>query len=796
MLKPKLRWQSVEVDESQIDILVDQLAVHPLVARLLVNRGIENPDEARSFLNVQLTELHDPFSLDGMTEAVQRIRQAISNQEKILIYGDYDADGVTSTGIMMKTLRSLQGNVDYYIPNRFTEGYGLNEEALRRAKESGVQLVITVDTGISAVQEAKLCKQIDLDLIITDHHEPPAILPEAWAVINPKKENCSYPFDQLAGAGVSFKLAHALLDRVPEEWLEIAALGTIADLVPLINENRVLAALGLKQMNQRKHIGLKALLEVSGVEGEVSAGHVGFSLGPRINASGRLDSAGQAVELLLTDDPDEAREIAENLDQMNRERQRLVETITEEASAMVESDPKRHQRFIIVAAPGWNVGVIGIVASRLVERYYRPTIVLGIDEETGMAKGSARSIVGLDIFQALSQCADLLPHFGGHEMAAGMSLPQENLPALHSRLNDVAASCLKDEDYIPLSKVDAQLNLEEISLDLIEELEQLSPYGMGNPTPRFRIVEAEVSKMQQIGRDQNHLKVNLQHDSYTLDAVGFRLGELAEEIAPSARLEVLGELTVNEWNNRRAPQLLIRDLHVPHRQIFDWRSNGDQTERFRPLAYRKDVLFLSRQPLEERLKSEDHNALFRLWQHHPDDLHHRELEKVQYVVLADLPPSEDSFITWLRSFPHLRRIYFAYGDREMESALSQTPDREQFKHLYAFLRSRKGISPKRDLHRLAQLTGLSPKWVRFMLQVFQELDFVRITKGQLEVVQQTGKRSLSESGLYTLQQNRDKIQELFIYSSHRDLCTYISSVLSAESSLGGSTEWTSKKKSG
>ena len=349
------------------------------------------------------------------------------------------------------------------------------------------------------MEEAEEARRLGLDLIITDHHEPPSVLPEALAVINPKKPACPYPFKGLAGVGVAFKLAQALLGQVPEEFLEVAALGTIADLVPLVDENRVIASLGLDRMNRRHHPGLTALMEVSGIKGSVKAGHVGFFLGPRINATGRLDSADRAVRLLLTGDRTEAQSIAEELDRMNRERQQLVETIFSEAEAQMLEDPERHRRVIVVASEGWNIGVIGIVASRLVETYYRPAIVLGIEGETGLAKGSARSIEGFDIYRALNACDDLLAHYGGHPMAAGLTLPAEQLPELQERLTELAAQWLTEEDYIPLMRVDADLDLEDVSPELISQLDQLEPYGFGNPTPCFRISGAGMSRLQVVG---------------------------------------------------------------------------------------------------------------------------------------------------------------------------------------------------------------------------------------------------------------------------------------------------------
>ncbi|WP_142504043.1 single-stranded-DNA-specific exonuclease RecJ [Melghirimyces algeriensis] len=793
MLRSKTRWKPVEADASRVQKLVDELGVYPLTARLLVNRGLTEPDQARRFLYVSEKDFHDPFLMDGMQKAVERIRDALDRQEKILIYGDYDADGVSSTSLMMKVFQSLDADVDYYIPNRFTEGYGLNEKALEKAKERGVQLVVSVDTGISAVNEAKRAKELNLDLIITDHHEPPEHLPDAFAVINPKKPGCSYPYDQLAGVGVALKLAQALLDRLPEEVLDIAALGTIADLVPLMDENRVIASLGLIQMNQRLNVGLSALMDVSGVSQEVGAGHVGFSLAPRINASGRLDTAATAVELLLTTDPKKARSIAEELDRMNRERQKLVEEIAQEACAMVESEPEKHQRFILVAAPGWNVGVIGIVASRLVEKYYRPTIVLGMDEESGIAKGSARSIAGLDIYRALTACSDLLPHFGGHEMAAGMSLPQEDLPELHRRLDRIAGEWLQEEDYIPLSQVEADLSLSEVDIPLIEELDRLAPYGEGNRTPRFRLKKAELSRLQRIGREKSHMKLAVTDGNHSLEAVGFGMGELADEIAPLSQLEIVGELSINEWNNRRLPQLMIRDLSVPHLQVFDWRSNRDQSDGFRRLAKRTESLFMIGEKKNYPWLSQGRAVA---WERLEQEMVAEFSEPVRYLILVDLPPSMQVFQNLLRNLPDLERLYFAFGDAELDGTLSRTPDREQFKQLYAYLLQKKKLRISFDRKRLARWTGLSPQWISFMIQVFEELEFVRVSGDQMEVVSRPAKRPLTESPLFCKQQEREQVQHALVYSSYRDLCHMITSLRSSDPNGGGADDGLQRKDSG
>ncbi|SFJ40837.1 single-stranded-DNA-specific exonuclease RecJ [Thermoflavimicrobium dichotomicum] len=779
MLRSKTRWQVDSVNDEQVQRLSKELDIHPSIARLLVRRGIAEPEAARHFLSPSLTDLHDPFLLDGMEQAVGRIRRAIERQEKIWVYGDYDADGVSSTSLMMKLFRHLQAHVDYYIPNRFREGYGLNKDALQQAADQGVQLIVTVDTGISAVEEAAFAKSLGLDLIITDHHEPPPTLPEALAILNPKKPGCPYPFDMLAGVGVAFKLATALLGRIPEEWLEIVALGTIADLVPLVDENRVIASLGLKRMNQREHVGITALLEVSGIDGEVTAGHVGFSLGPRINASGRLDSANLAVELMLSDHWEEARRMAEELNIMNRERQQLVDQITQEAIEQVENNPEQHRYVIVVAKEGWNVGVIGIVASRLVEKYYRPAIVLGIDEETGMAKGSARSIVGFDMYQALTHCQEFLEHFGGHVMAAGMALKKENIPSFHQKCSLLASEWLTDEDYIPITTVDDELKLEEITVSFVDKLQALEPYGIGNPTPHFVVRDARISRMQRMGVDRNHLRLQLNVDGRTLDVVGFRQAELAEEIAENARVSILGELQMNEWNGKRSPQLILRDLMIPHLQIFDWRSNRSRKEYVSKLKDR-NCLFICQKRWNE---IPDGREL--LWDEIKTDGWEEKVKSAPYFALVDPPPSMERFQQFFAQIQHAERLYFVYGDTDFEDLLVKMPTRDHFKQLYKLLLSKKSIHSVRHLPALSRVMGLSKRSLSFIISVFEELKFINIQQGNIVVVPNPVKQPLENSQLYQKQLAKEEVFQKLVYSSYRELCDYLFAFVQSSWQIGG-----------
>ncbi|EOR25599.1 single-stranded-DNA-specific exonuclease RecJ [Niallia nealsonii AAU1] len=575
MLRSKKRWIKEEApNKEKASELAEELKIAPLVASLLIKRGYYTTEEAKAFLFDDNNEFHDPFLLLGMNIAVERIKKAISNNESILIFGDYDADGVTSTTVMMKTLEDLGANVQFYIPNRFTEGYGPNEGAFRYAKSIGVQLIITVDTGIAAVHEAQVAKELDIDLIITDHHEPGPVLPEALAIIHPKIEGSKYPFRDLAGVGVAFKLSHALYGSVPLHLLPFAAIGTIADLVSLTGENRLLAKKGIKALQETNNIGLNALYRQMNVEkNAINEETIGFMLAPRINAIGRLGSADPAVELLSTDDPELAKELALEMEETNKERQAIVNQITEEAIEQVEQNyPLAENRVLIVGKEGWNPGVVGIVASRLVEKFYRPTIILSFDYEKGVAKGSARSIEGFDLYQNLSTCRDILPHFGGHPMAAGMSLKIDDVDVLRNNLNKLAFDQLTEEDLVPLTKVDGSFSISDISIQSIEDMQMLAPFGVDNPKPKLTFCDLEVENMRKIGSNQNHLKILLKQNEFDLDGIGFGIGDLCDHIAPNAKVSVLGELSINEWNNRKKTQIFIQDIEVSHWQLFDYRS--------------------------------------------------------------------------------------------------------------------------------------------------------------------------------------------------------------------------------
>lgn len=558
-MKPK-RWQLSTASDFDTNGLS-----RPLTS-VLKNRGFHGLEDMNEFLSVDLDNLESPFLLPDMHKAVLRLEEAISENQSIWIYGDYDVDGMTSTAIVYRALKHLGANVRFYIPKRLEEGYGLNSEAMTFLAGQGARVIITVDCGISAVAEAALCQTLGVDLIITDHHECQEQLPEAFALINPKLPDCHYPYEMLAGAGIALKLSQALLGDqfngemgIGPKLLALSAIGTIADVAPLTGENRIIASYGLAALSDSKMAGIEALIKVCKLEGKpITAGHVGFMIGPRLNAVGRLEHAQAGVDLLLSEDPVKAFEIASNLDALNQERQETERKILEAALKKIESEAIHMQSgTIIVWGDNWHTGVVGIVASRLVERYYRPVIVLS--ESEGQFKGSARSIPGYSIFEALLSQKQWLKKFGGHEQAAGLTLDAENLPALIAGIGQYNRDHLSADVLIETIKCDARLSSKEIHSQLVQELGRLEPFGMGNPKPVFRLDHLKVEETRRMGKDQSHLKIKV-NDHYRLfEALQFKFGDRTPPMK-GRRLDVALQLDTNTFNGVESVQLLLKDF--------------------------------------------------------------------------------------------------------------------------------------------------------------------------------------------------------------------------------------------
>ena len=565
-------WQTVACDVAPVNVLTRELGVSPITARLLCIRGLGDPERARRFLSPSLDDLHDPFGLTDMAPAVERILGAIARRERIAIHGDYDVDGVTSTVILRRALELLGADVIHFIPERLRDGYGLQTPALDRLHADGVRLVISVDCGIRAADAARHAASLGLDLIITDHHEPDDTLPPALAVINPKRHDCTYPDKNLAGVGVALKLVQALCLRSDRaRWLpafvKIAAIGTLADVVPLTGENRVIAKLGLGMLSSSPHkIGLRSLLDVCGLTGkEIDSYHIGFVIGPRINAAGRMSTPDIAARLLLASDEamaDEARALAEQLDAENLRRRKEEAAIVAEARKVVETDLDVGSRsVIVVAGDGWHRGVIGIVASRLADAFHRPAIVLSKDGDT--AHGSCRSIPSFNMLAALESCAELMTKFGGHRQAAGLTIEASRIRELRARVNEYADGCLQPDDLRPRLWIDGPLTFRSISEQVVSDLSALAPFGSGNPRPVFRAGDVEVVDGPRLLKER-HLKMSFRQEGRVMRGIAWRAADRESFVtAHRGAIDVAFSLEEDSWNGERYLQLSVVDFRAP-----------------------------------------------------------------------------------------------------------------------------------------------------------------------------------------------------------------------------------------
>jgi single-stranded-DNA-specific exonuclease len=564
-----LRWEHLPCDTAAADVLQRTLQLEPIVARLLTLRGITAPEDAERFLAPSLSHLHDPFRLADMRIAVERLEAAIARGERVAIHGDYDVDGITSTVILRRCLEMLGGEVVHFIPDRLRDGYGLQPGTIERLHAEGVHVVVSVDCGIRGVDAARRARELGLDLIVTDHHEPEPELPPALAIINPKRHDCRYPDKNLAGVGVALKLVQALFGRAGREkalagFVKIAALGTLADVVPLVGENRVIARIGLDMLTRGPHkIGLRALIEASGLTGKTIDGyHIGFVIAPRVNAAGRMSTPDIATRLLLATDEslaDEARALAEQLNAENIRRQQEEAAIVIEARKLVDHDPDIGSRTVlVVAGEGWHRGVVGIVASKLVDAYHRPAIVLSIDGDT--AHGSCRSIPSFDMLAGLDACASLLTRYGGHKVAAGLTIPAARLRELRTLVNDHADRLLGPDDLRPRLRIDGALSFAAITGRLAQQVASLAPFGAGNPRPVFSAQHVDIVDGPRRLKDR-HFKMALKHEGRVMRAIAWRGADRHGFLeAHTAPVDLAFSLEQNEFNGATYLELSVCDV--------------------------------------------------------------------------------------------------------------------------------------------------------------------------------------------------------------------------------------------
>ena len=554
------KWECYAVDENKVNELVNKFGISGILARILVNKNITQKDEIDLFMNPTRKDFHNPFLMPDMEIIVDRVLQAIEQKEKIMIYGDYDADGITSITVLKSFLEERGLEVASYIPNRLDEGYGLNKTALKKIYDDGYRLIITVDCGISGIEEVDYANSLGMEVLITDHHEPSETLPKAVAVVDAKRKDNKYPFNQLAGVGVVFKLIQAIsikLDLEEKEYLkylDIVCIGTISDIVPLIDENRVIAKLGLKLIAQTKNIGLKALLEVIGFK-NIDSTTISFGVAPRINACGRMGDEQVALDLFLEKDYDKAKKLAIKLNEYNIERQTIEKRIFDEATEKIEKNEK-DKACIIVGSEGWHHGIIGIVASKVTEMYFKPSILICFEGNDG--KGSGRSIPGFDLHDALMECSDYLEKFGGHSMAVGVTVNRDKFELFKNKFEEYAKSHDIDK-IIPVINIDSELSLKDIDIDSVKSLQKLEPYGEANKMPVFMIRNLKINSIRALSEGK-HLKLTLKDDGYMINAIGFNMGNLSNEYLIDDKVDVIGNLDINSFNGNESIQLILKDI--------------------------------------------------------------------------------------------------------------------------------------------------------------------------------------------------------------------------------------------
>ena len=736
MIIPTYNWQfSPQVEDEDFTKIAKKAGLGPEVARLLYSRGVKDQEALSHFLTPTLDDLHDPYLLHDMDKAVERIRRDIEDAEFILIYGDYDADGMTSASIVKESLEQLGAEVAVYLPNRFTDGYGPNASVYKYfIEQQGISLIVTVDNGVAGHEAIDLAQSMGVDVIVTDHHSMPEVLPDAYAIVHPEHPDADYPFKHLAGCGVAFKLACALLEEVQVELLDLVAIGTIADMVSLTDENRIMVQYGLEVLRNTQRMGLQEMFNIAGIaRNDVTEETVGFQLAPRLNALGRLDDPNPAIDLLTGFDDEEAHDIALMIHEKNEERKEIVQAIYQEAKAMV--DPAKKVQ--ILAKEGWNPGVLGIVAGRLLEELGQTVIVLNLED--GRAKGSARSIEALDIFEALDPHRNLFIAFGGHAGAAGMTLEADKLDTLSEVLESyVLSQCLDATTKNNLS-LDEELDLEALTIDVVKNFERLAPFGMDNQKPVFYIRDFQIENARAMGASNAHLKLKIFRGTSNFEVVAFGKGSLAAEFSQAKGLELAVTLSVNQWNGQTTLQLMMVDARVDGVQLFNIRGKSVPLPEGIPvLDFTKDLPDLTTSPA---------------------------------VVVKNIP--EDlNLLKQIIQEQDFSAIYFK-NDIDKAYYLTGYGTREQFAKLYKTIYQFPEFDIRYKLKDLSAYLKIEQILLVKMIQIFEELGFVTIENGVMKVNKEAPKRDIAESHIYQQLKQTVKDQEMMALATVQEIYDFL-----------------------
>lgn len=775
MIDAKFKWELADnTSSATVDNLEKELGISRILATLLAQQGINSTEQAKKFFEPSMEEIHDPTLLHDMDKAVERIEQAVEKQEQITIYGDYDADGITSTSLMYETLLSVGANVNYYVPNRFTDGYGPNMDAYQRLIDNGTQLFITVDNGVSGKNVIDKVMAAGVDVVITDHHELPADLPNAVAIVHPRYPGSNYPFPDLSGVGVAFKVAWALTGEFPVEELDLVAIGEIADVVNVTDENHALISYGIQQLRQGMRPGLAALMKLADIKANnLTDQDIGFGIAPRLNALGRIADANDGVKLLTSLDENESQKLAKEVDQANKERQNLVAEIMKEAEKQANSSANQQKRTLLIVGKGWHQGVLGIVASRIINETGKPTIVASTDQNNPtLIKGSGRSVDSFNLFNALEAHRELFTTFGGHPAACGLSFDQGNIAPLQIALEEEASQQKFDPTVKQPLPIAMQLEPADVTQQLYNDIQRVAPFGPGNMEPVFELNNVKVVDVKTMGQEHQHLKFSIVSDKKNLTVVAFGQGNLATLLsAPTGQINLAVKVSLNEWRGKKSVQLMLEDLQINGTVIIDERTN-----KLTPQLFSSSDYYIVREPrLRENIAP------------HVAPGYTLSIEEAiktdfsgQQVTLVDCPSSEEM----------LKRI-FAEDEGEpatirlllyqrKSAYLAGLPTRNDFAQLYRFIYKQKELKWPMQAKAVSNHLKINMDRLNLMIQVFSEAGFVTIKDDVLKFNEPTNKTDLTQTKRYQKQLAQYKVEQQLLFNDAATVAKWLLEYLNLE----------------
>ena len=775
MIDAKFKWELADNASSvTVDNLEKELGISRILATLLAQQGIDSTEQAKKFFEPSMEEIHDPTLLHDMDKAVERIEQAVEKQEQITIYGDYDADGITSTSLMYETLLSIGANVNYYVPNRFTDGYGPNMDAYQRLIDNGTQLFITVDNGVSGKNVIDKVMEAGVDVVITDHHELPADLPNAVAIVHPRYPGSNYPFPDLSGVGVAFKVAWALTGEFPVEELDLVAIGEIADVVNVTDENHALISYGIQQLRQGMRPGLAALMKLADIKANnLTDQDIGFGIAPRLNALGRIADANDGVKLLTSLDENESQKLAKEVDQANKERQNLVAEIMKEAEKQANSSANQQKRTLLIVGKGWHQGVLGIVASRIMNETGKPTIVASTDQNNPtLIKGSGRSVDSFNLFNALEAHRELFTTFGGHPAACGLSFDQKNIVPLQIALEEEAVKQKFDPTVKQPLPIAMKLVPADVTQQLYNDIQRVAPFGPGNMEPVFELNNVKVVDVKTMGQEHQHLKFSIVSDKKNLTVVAFGQGNLATLLsAPTGQINLAVKVSLNEWRGKKSVQLMLEDLQINGTVIIDERTN-----KLTPQLFSSSDYYIVREPrLRENITP------------HVAPGYTLSIEEAiktdfsgQQVTLVDCPSSEEM----------LKRI-FAEDEGEpatirlllyqrKSAYLAGLPTRNDFAQLYRFIYRQKELKWPMQAKAVSNHLKINMDRLNLMIQVFSEAGFVTIKDDVLKFNESTNKTDLTQTKRYQKQLAQYKVEQQLLFNDAATVANWLLKYLNLE----------------